>query len=110
MPPTCRWLVIGSPLILVSCTDYNMAVGCAAAFEIAAEQVNQETPGEDELVRLQKLAHADAERHARSAGKSMTQSELDIQSSEMTQRAQLTGGAATVFDSQTFKDCWTQYQ
>ena len=99
-----RYIVVGSAILLLGCSDYETAVACSAAFRIA----NEQSPG-GENARLQRLAEADAAEHA-SNRKPMSDLQADIRSSEIQQRSQLTGGQATIFRSRTFEECWTQYQ
>ena len=92
----------GLAFALVGCTDYNEAVDCAAAFQIAAEQ-----SATSETILQKELAEADAEWMLR--WKSSAEIKTDIRRAKQRQRAHIEANRLSAFDSSTYEHCSMWY-
>ena len=84
MPLKRRWLVIGGALLLVGCTDYDVAVECTGVYGAFSEH-------DSGFVRLQRLAEGDAANKGRTTGRTPDQIANDIEAVKRKKRQELAG-------------------
>jgi hypothetical protein len=84
MPSTHRLFLIGCPMLLAACANYEEAVECTGVYGAFAEQ-------DSGFVRLQHLAESDATKKGRSAGRTTDQIAKDIKAAKYNKREELAG-------------------